>query len=897
MNKRLVIIDDDPKAGNLNPLNYVNIGLPNIYTTTQIEGRETVVETKVIDPKSGLEKIKKEKVFIQPTMTELEKNQVFGNLGPSDAVMLIGPTAFSCLRKLYHFGIRNENYFDCSKLRRLSIEGGAFVKCIPEGIPDEEDINDFMSQDFATPRDFSWFKQSIIHTLNEAINFMNYMNNLDPNTNFGFDYEGSGMPWDKWYELSGYSLCTKELGAFVSLTDLRHTTKKEDYEKFLYTIVGPFLVKRMTHIWVYNESYEYQVSYRMLGVDLYNLCDASVFNVLSGNHLKKYSLKWSGNKYLETTVWDTEFDWISDTIDSMLFAEEGKLKKDKTKVLKVTKNTYQLTDEWKALCKRYPKYIDEFKLLIEEYFGNPFMCIPSDILGYYCNLDAFYTLMIFEVEHTKYTDQAINVFMDNIRLQTFLHSCGVNKWEEYRQDYEKYCKEQMVWGIQYCATARCKIKMNKHSLKMADLKKYPEIAKKLLKNNKFFNGDPYNITKYLLCDNIDNLDAYQYGINEGKLFIDYGPDFTVDFMHKVVESMEEVGFIKTEKKTGKKVLKTKIDNGIGNKKKFINTLSAKMIPIYGLDKIKLDNKHLELEKYLYYERAFNELNKVSEKQLSDINNIPTTIHAFGQNFDTLGYSDYISNNYFKCKSPIENDEICLEFAELFPTETAFLAAIFESTQQLNGAEKYYDGLGIKTIDEAYAHFMTDWQKWCNSMGPDGEYSYNSKLYPQKMFTLSLQYWQNICKRKKDEKVLDQVKEVWDNFNGYTAQEQFFKYVDNEYLNYGKHFEEIDMGNNFYFMRKLVINYLLYKKYAKVLTTYIGTVVDGDPKGMFLQTDKWVIEDPKTHIVLREAGPGEPGAVCKMFAKFQCMEKSSKRWSSGYHKLCVALRSNSKMKRA
>ena len=32
----------------------------------------------------------------------------------------------------------------------------------------------------------------------------------------------------------------------------------------------------------------------------------------------------------------------------------------------------------------------------------------------------------------------------------------------------------------------------------------------------------------------------------------------------------------------------------------------------------------------------------------------------------IEYSDYVSNNYFKCKSPIENDEICLEFAKKYP---------------------------------------------------------------------------------------------------------------------------------------------------------------------------------------------------------------------------------------
>lgn len=47
------------------------------------------------------------------------------------------------------------------------------------------------------------------------------------------------------------------------------------------------------------------------------------------------------------------------------------------------------------ICSLYPNYIQEFEILISEYFGCPFMNIPSDILGYYCNLDAFYTLQIY----------------------------------------------------------------------------------------------------------------------------------------------------------------------------------------------------------------------------------------------------------------------------------------------------------------------------------------------------------------------------------------------------------------------------------------------------------------------------------------------------------------------
>ena len=71
------------------------------------------------------------------------------------------------------------------------------------------------------------------------------------------------------------------------------------------------------------------------------------------------------------------------------------------------------------------------------------------------------------------------------------------------------------------------------------------------------------------------------------------------------------------------------------------------------------------------------------------------------------------------------------------------------------------------------------------------------------------------------------------------------------------------------------NYLLFKKYSKVQTTYVGDT------GMLRKTSKWVLVDDK-HIPIREARPDEPGAVEKLFIHYECQTKSSKRWSSPFH---------------
>ena len=68
--------------------------------------------------------------------------------------------------------------------------------------------------------------------------------------------------------------------------------------------------------------------------------------------------------------------------------------------------------------------------------------------------------------------------------------------------------------------------------------------------------------------------------------------------------------------------------------------------------------------------------------------------------------------------------------------------------------------------------------------------------------------------------------------------------------------------------------MLYKKYRKMRTAY------SDDSAMFNATDHEVIVDPETLMPIRNAAPGEPGAVHKMFPKWEICKKETKRWSSG-----------------
>ena len=783
----------------------------------------------------------------------IEQKEAVLNIGEGDGVLVASGNAWSMLRERYHFGVRNEGFVDCQQLTRLSIEGGAYLKCIPAGeFPEDQVISAFMSPDFTKKVEFGWFKQKVLHTVEDAHRFLGWLEQQPDNTHFGYDVESSGMAIDRWFELSGLSICTAQYGGFISLTDIRHQVGKESAAYLeLMARIGQFLENRMDHIWVYNMQYEFQVSFRMFHKDLYNLCDAGVTNILDGYHLnKKYSLKWTAQRILGCEVWDSAFDRISELIEEMLFTEIGKTKAERQKILKVDQTNFKNSPEWAKLVNMYPGYKKEFEQLILEYWGNAFMCVPSEILGYYCNLDAFYTLMIYMARKDSYTEKTFNVFMDNLRLACRLHSTGIPKDEKYRLQYESFNEDMMTIGITNCARARCWIKMEKHKAKMANINKYSQICRQLLESNKFFNGDPIAITKDLLISNLDCFDCTETGLDEGKLALMYGDSMAGNIVQIVKDAMVEVK------------MKTKIDETIVRKKKIIGIIAEKLTPLFGLDKVKIGPKHIELEKYLYYERAYKELTKVAQKQLGDPNNIPKEIYAFGSKKTRTEYCEHVSDNYFKCASPIENDEIILEMAQLFSGEASFLASLRDSTQQLPENTDFYKNLGIGSIEDAYDHFQKNFTDVWNGK-PCEQTDYGI----QKIFELAYKYVRDLkC---------DPIKETLSSFDGYQTIENFFPDVRNRYTEFEKPFDPSDLENRFGFLLKYMLNYLLYKKNAKILSTYI--------QGMFKKEEKYVIEDPATHIIIREADPlTEPEGVYKLLIHFACMEKSSKRWSSGFH---------------
>lgn len=839
--KRLIIVDDNVQ----NTTRYFGCGLgQDIYSVSSLE-----------------------------TLDELSRKSLL-QLTVGDAAMLVGSRAFELLRQYYHFGIRGENYWDCSQLRRLGIEGGAFVKIIHEDdFPDDQTRQFFMSPEFCMKREFPGYKYKIAKSYQESKPLLEYFKNLPVGTDIGFDYETSGMPMEINFLITGAALALAysnlQASVFFSFQDIRRNNTVEEYEQFKRDF-AEILWIHQKNIWVFNIYFETQVTWREFGIDC-NFCDASVYNILDGLHSKNYSLKWTAQRLLGggdmyhlrgtnegagIEPWDTDFDKLEDAFDRLYFVNEyvkGK-KKPVGKLYKCNEYDYQIQKEWKEINAIFPGYQTEFETLIKENFGNPFLNMPSDILGKYCCLDSFYTVLIHLENRHRYSDLCRETFINNQRVYSTLTRSGLYINDDYRKTYENYCHKMILWGVLYLSSYRCYRKIEKHSKKANNIKKYPKFCQLLLKKNEFCNGDPVAISKNLLAQNVDNSGIYDDGLNQGRLALIYGQEFSKEFIRIVREAMTETKY------------KGKIDESVARKKKLIGTVAEKLHGILELDKIKLGEKHLELEKLLFYQEAYKDLSKVW-LQLSDINNIPDTLIWRGKKYPIYELSQVLSENFYRCSSPIDNVELEQEWIEEFHGETMFVSTIFRDVNKLPGEKKFFKNLGITDIYTGYKHFTEQLSIYWN----------NGLVWPS---NLEMIYSEEVLRLAYDlynDPKHDYMTGTWGEWNGYDKQADFFPdQTEAEMDLLGKPWNESDLSMDpFLRMRKLLINILLLKKYEKLRGTYLCDT------GLFNAGSKYVIDTPSL-IPVRDADEFEPGAVKKTFLKYKVMQLETKRSSSGYH---------------
>ena len=846
MNKRIVLVDDEKVSFN----DFIGIGLETVKTITELEEA---------DP-----------VSVKDLMS----------IGKGDGIMVIGPKAFEFLKQFYHLGVRGENYYDCSILRRLGMEGGGFVKVFHE--EDElssEDVEFFNSPDFCKTREFPDYKWEVVKTYERALVFLDFFYNLKKGTLIGFDYETSGMAMERIFKITGAAFALAYQGmnvaVFFSFMELEKNCTPEQFQNFRNRFKA-ILVKHHENMWVYNMAFECQVTWREFGVEL-TFNDASVFNYEDGLHQKNFSLKWTaqrllggGDKYHLPGIaegpgiepWDTDFDKLEEAFSRLYWIntyEKGK-KKPVGKEFKCSEYDWEYQPEWKEIRTLYPGYDDEFRRLVNENFGNPFLNMPADILGKYCCLDSFYTVLIAMENLPRYSPLCHETFQNNLHIYSMTERGGLFIDDDYRKKYERYCEKMMLWGILYVSTYRVKREYEILKGKAANINKYPKFSKLLIEKGEFCGGDPALISRNLLAQNVDPYDNYDTGLDEGNLVMKYGNEFASRLVDIVKESIEDTKF------------KGKIDGTVARKKKLLGSVSEKLKDLLEIDKIKFGKRHDNLESLLRYERSYKELMSVW-KQVPNIDNVPDFIYWRGKKCPVLEVAESISEDYYRCSSPIDNVKYEQEFISEYKLETTFLATIGRDVNKLSGEKKFYENLGIKTPSEALSHFGSQCQIYYKNL--------NSKtgvcLWPDDIKSDYPISTFELFKELYDNPEHDFITETWGDWAGYDKQLDFFpELVESEVKIIGENWKESDTElDPFTRMRKLLVAILLYKKYNKILGTYICDT------GIFSRNNKYVIE--KGLMPIRDAEKEEPGAVKKSFVRYEVLHKTTKRSSGPFHK--------------
>lgn len=569
-----------------------------------------------------------------------------------------------------------------------------------------------------------------------------------------------GFPTNPNFVITGCSICTPQHGCFFDFEQIEKNSTPEEWIQFQKEF-GDLLEKKQKNLWAYNMQFEQMVTFRVFGKDI-EINDASVYNVIQGYHYKKYSLKWTAQRVCGVSSWDDDFSYLNDILSEMY--------KDPD----ITIHNFTESTQFKSISKKYPGYVDEFKRLITEHWGNSYRNIPGDILGYYCNLDAGYTLMINEYLKGKYSEVCKGVYMDNARLGARLHSGGMYKDEGYRTKYYTECHRMMAYGMIYSATILSKLKIDhyKDSIDLNEMEdQLSDSVKLLLRRNEIFKGDLKSVARHIILNNLDP--DSPTGMNDNQIIATYG----MELYEAISAGLSEAGV-------------TKVDESIKRKKKPFEKVIARLVPIFGfgvMDEAQIkseysSSKYEDLVNYYYFKNGYEGFLDIWSNQMTDIHHIPYSFNFNGKIYSIEEFHEYLNNNYYNCSSSVEYPKIYNFLTEKYKYPLAFLST-------LNIHRKIYDGKFSKTPSEDFKDFMD-----------------NIKDQPKEVIDTLLELVGNPLD--------DRMTYLMNGLDGFLKINDFWKYYTKDpekVKSYGEPYSESDFTDQFDFLAKFLVLQHLYKR--------------------------------------------------------------------------------------
>lgn len=488
----------------------------------------------------------------------------------TNRVLILGQEVFDRVTKLVHFPIRKAKFGNLFGLNALTLSSGCKVKCQDswnkiycQSIFRESWIQSICPDEPVVSKKFKEYKGEAVTALRKLIS-------EDKGRDFGFDYETSGMPnkdinsqnWryiklqgrvpqittysGKTFHITGVSICNMDRESYYY--DFLSIMKSPEAQQF-FDDFKEFNEKHSEGCWVYNAHFETAVSY-FLFHKFFIYQDASVVNYIEGRHMHRQSLKLTTQRILKIRSWDDAFDDLVDKLNYLLSDafqtnwEKGTVIQDGVEYI-----WYQSPYFADAFRPYGEDMIPEAMELAKESFMNPFMCIPSEILGTYCNVDSYSTLELARYMRDKYSKACIDVFTANLRFHVYLNSTGnfIDSQEYKRQ--KDIANKASNWGMLILWQALTKLEIQQykdcHEESTESAAKGNDILMWCLNNSVPYVQDNKQMLSKMLsvCMNWD----YELQLDTNKLHEAFPWDYSYDAIYEQISAWGGLGNIFAKK--------------------------------------------------------------------------------------------------------------------------------------------------------------------------------------------------------------------------------------------------------------------------------------------------------------------------------------------------------------
>jgi len=498
-------------------------------------------------------------------LTDEQIKEIFGD--ENNRVLILGEAPFKRISELVHFPIRKAKFGTLFGLAALTLGSGCKVKC-------QDDWNANYCQSIfreswikATCPDRPEVEKIYKEYTGEAVESLKKLIALPKETYFGFDYETSGLP-KKDIESQNYRYCELQgrlpevheySGKTFHITGASICSEHREsyYYDFLSIINSPnaqaffddfkeFLDKHSEECWVYNANFETPVSYTFLH-KFYIFQDAAVVNYIEGRHMYRQSLKVTVQRLIKIRSWDDAFDDLVDGLNYLLSDAFQVNWNEGTIVQDGTEYVWYKSPYFADLFRPYGEdMIPAAMDLASRSFMNPFMCIPAEILGSYCNVDSYSTMELARYIKNRYSEACINVFTANLRFHVYLNSTGnfVDSQEYKRQ--KSIANKASNWGMLLTWQQLTKLEIEQcQTSEDSSASEGSEILSWCLRNRVNYNPNGAAMMQEILrrCMDWDR----EYQLNEEKLHDALPWDYTYESVYNQVVAWGGLGNIFSKK--------------------------------------------------------------------------------------------------------------------------------------------------------------------------------------------------------------------------------------------------------------------------------------------------------------------------------------------------------------